>query len=243
LKRNAIFMWAYITFIGISVILRAILDFSLWNPIIFAITFSSMFFAIEDFFTLLYQTKKKSCDITDDFVTRARTKKEEALSFFLKLDESVEKYKDTECDLTKLQEKAITPKNRIKKVLEIIDDLEKLNFEDRKKEKKFKIASYIFAYIGFLLLFVSLIVATLITVSPLIQEIITVVSFAIILITQQSNNHFLEKIEEENKRNNELLHRIVAESDEWLLIKDKLEVLLERIENNLLNTEGKCNAD
>ena len=236
-------MWAYITFIGISVILRAILDFSLWNPIIFAISFSSIFFAIEDFFTLLYQTKKKSCDITDDFVTRARTKKEEALSFFLKLDENVEKYKDTECDLTKLQEKAITPKNRIKKVLEIIDDLEKLNFEDRKKEKKFKIASYIFAYIGFLLLFVSLIVATLITVSPLIQEIITVVSFAIILITQQSNNHFLEKIEEENKRNNELLHRIVEESDEWLLIKDKLEVFLERIENNLLNTEDKCNAD
>lgn len=243
MKRNAIFMWAYITFIGISVILRVILDFTLWNPIIFAITFSSMFFAIEDFFTLLYQTKKKSCDITDDFVTRARTKKEEALSFFLKLDENVEKYKDAEYDLTKLQEKALAPKNRIKKALGIIDDLEKLNSEDREKEKKFKIAAHIFAYIGFLLLFVSLIVATLITVSPLIQEIITVVSFAIILITQQSNNHFLEKIEEENKRNNELLHRIVEESDEWLVIKDNFEVFLERIENNLLNTEDIDNAD
>ena len=239
MKRNAIFMWAYITFIGISVILRVILDFTLWNPIIFAITFSSMFFAIEDFFTLLYQTKKKSCDITDDFVTRARTKKEEALSFFLKLDENVEKYKDTECDLTKLQEKALTPKNRTKKVLEIIDDLEKLNFEDRKKEKKFKIASHIFAYIGFLLLFVSLIVATLITVSPLIQEIITVVSFAIILITQQLNNYFIDKIEKENKENKELLQKIVTESDQWADIKERFEGIIERIEKDEFKTEVK----
>ena len=88
MKRNNIFMWAYISFIGISVALRLLLNYSLWNPIIFAITFSSMFFAIEDFFTLLYQTKRKSCDITDSFVTSARAKKEAALSFFGELDET-----------------------------------------------------------------------------------------------------------------------------------------------------------
>lgn len=242
MKRNNIFMWAYITFIGISVALRLFFDYTLWNPIVFAITFSSMFFAIEEFFGLLYQTKKKSCDITESFVTKARAKREDALSFFLKLDESAKKYKDSKYDLSELQEAATIPKSRIEKTLEMISDLEKLNSEDREKEKKFKIAAHIFAYIGFLLLFVSLIVATLITVSPLIQEIITVVSFAIILITQQSNNHFVDKIEEENKRSSELLHRIIEDSDGWLELKNKFEKIIECIEDNISTTEDINNA-
>lgn len=243
MKRNTIFIWAYITFIGISIILKFFYDYSLWAPIVIAITFSSMFFSIEDFFSLLYRTQKKSCDITENFVIEAKQKEESVLEFFDVINETYNKYKNSEYDITELQEYSASPKKRTQEVIELITELEKANLKDRKKEKNFKIMSYIFAYIGFLFLFISLIIPTLISISPLIQEIITVISFAIILITQQLNNYFIDKIEKENKENKELLQKIVTESDQWADIKERFEGIIERIEKDEFKTEVKYNAD
>lgn len=236
-------MWAYITFMGLSVLLRFFIEYEFWNPIVLSITLSSMFFAFEDLFSLLYQTQKKSCDITENFVSNARTKKQEDLSFFLEMDEKIEQYKDIRQNLVELEDLSHSPRKRIEEVLLLIDGLEELNLKDREKEKSFKRVSHIFAYTGFLLLFVSLIGSTLISIPLLIQEIITVVSFAIILITQQINNHFIEKIEMENKENKELLQEMINESDKWVEVKEKFEELIEHIDKDSMVKEVRCNAD
>lgn len=237
------FMWAYITFIGLSISLRIFFEFEFWNPIVLSITLSSMFFAIEDLFSLFYQTQKNICDSTEYFITNAREKKEEDLLFFKSIDKKIEKYKDTEHKLMKFQEVSQHHTEITEKILEIIDGIEKENFKDRKKEEKYKNLSYFFAYIGFLFLFVSLIATKLILVPQLIQDFITVISFAIILITQQINSLFIVKIEKENKENKELLQKIVAESNRWIELNENLEKIIMKIEENTAETEEIVNAD
>ena len=55
MKRNTIFMWAYITFIIISIVLRLFVNYSLWTPTVIAVSISCVFFAVEDLLTSLYK--------------------------------------------------------------------------------------------------------------------------------------------------------------------------------------------
>lgn len=230
MKRNNIFMWAYITFIGISIILRIFLNYAIWNPIVIAITISSMFFAFEDLFHLLYQTQKKSCDMTENFIFDAKKKKEPAIMFFSKLDNKAAEYEGTRYDLTKLQKQAANEKTRLEEIIELLNQLDELNEKDRKKEKRLKVTSQSFAYAGFLLLFVSMIACTLISVPQIVQEILTVLSFAIILITQQINNIAVDKIQKENKRNSDLMQKFNEEYNEWTKVTDRFNDVIATIE-------------
>lgn len=49
MNRNRFFMWAYITFVVVAAILRMCFEFSVWTPIVVAISISSVFFSAEDF--------------------------------------------------------------------------------------------------------------------------------------------------------------------------------------------------
>lgn len=232
MKRNNIFVWAYITFIGASIVLRLLLDYTFWRPIVFAITFSSIFFAVEDLFSLLYQTRKKSCDITEQFVMESRAKKEEVLSFFSIVEEKTIEYKGTKYDLSAIKEIVQPYKIETEELLNLINKLDEINSNDRKKEKRLKKISLLFAYLGFLFLFSSMIMADLIIMPALIQEIITVISFAIILTTQQINQIAIKRIEIESEESKKLLKKITMQSEGWLKAKDKLDALIERIGKN-----------
>lgn len=237
MKRNAIFMWAYISFIGISVLLRIFISYTLWNPIVIAITFSSMFFAIEDLFSLLYQTLKSSNDISKKFIKEMRDKRKEALLFFVKLEEIARNYKGTKYDMTELKEFSEGPQKRIQDTLEILNEYEQFNSKERGKEKKLKRCANVFAFIGFLLLFCSLILSTIIPVSALIQEFITVLSFTIILSTQQLKNIFRKKLDEENKQTQKTLEVIFEDSNGWISLKEKLEDMEKWIQENSVVTK------
>ena len=243
MKRNAIFMWAYITFMGLSIILRLFLEYEFWNPIVLSVTLSSIFFAFEDLFSLLYQTQKNSCDMIENFVKNARHKKQEDLSFFNKYNELIEQFIDKKPTLVAAQKISHKQIKRLEEVLEVIAELEEINLKERKKEKTFNLFSCIFAYIGFLLLFISLIGSTLISIPSLIQEIISVVSFTIILITQQINNMLIEKIERDNKQTKEVWKKIVDDSDQWYEVKENFKETMIRLDNNCVKTEESNNAD
>ena len=226
-------MWAYISFIGISIILRMFLDYAIWNPIVIAITISSMFFACEDLFHLLYQTRKKSCDMTENFIFDAKKKQEPAKMFFSKLDSKAAEYEGTKYDLTNLQNEAANEKTRLEEIYGLLNRLEEFNKKDRKKENRLKVTSQLFAYAGFLLLFVSMIACTLISVPQIIQEILTVLSFAIILITQQINNIAVDKIQKESKRNSDIIHKFNENYEEWTKLTDRFSEVIASIEKKV----------
>lgn len=198
-----------------------------------------MFFAFEDLFHLLYQTQKKSCNITENFIIKAKEKNETAISFFKKLDKKADEYEGSKYDLMDMQIRSIPQKTRIEEILQSIDKLQKLNLNDRKKEKRLRKISHIFAYLGFLLLFLSLILFTQISLPLLAQEIITVFSFTIILVTQQINNYAVKKIEDENKQANDILQKIIEEDEAWIKLKEGFDEFVKHVDNNLHLEESK----
>lgn len=219
--------------------MRIFIEYTLWDSIVIAITISSVFFAFEDLFHLLYQTQKKSCDITENFIIKVKEKNETAISFFKKLDEKADEYEGSEYDLIDMQTRSIPQKTRIEEILRSIGKIQELNLNDRKKEKRLRRISHIFAYIGFLFLFLSLILFTQIPLPSLIQEIITVFSFAIILVTQQINNHAIKKIEDENKQINDILQKVVEEDEVWVKLKEGFDEFVKHADKNLHLEESK----
>lgn len=193
MKRNSIFMWAYISFIIFSVLLRIFVEFSLWRPIVLAITVSSVFFALEDLYASLYHSLKDSLDISNDFASEARKKYEKEMKILTKIDESVPLYKDSQYDITDINCIYEPARKGYLEIDEIICSVERDNEAKRNKLNKYRKATYCLAYFGFLCLFCTLIIVSSITVPEVVQEVLTVVPFAMILITQQLKSISAEK--------------------------------------------------
>lgn len=196
MKRNNIFMWAYITFMALCCIVRCITDFSMWAPIVISISISSMFFAIEDLFSS-----------TSEMYARLNKIRERSVSDFkdkLKQDKEAESrieqaYKENYEIVPELRD-CLPDFDYLKSCNEEIESIIKSIEKDNEKGKKVRTIYHwlamAFSYLGFLLLFASMILISFIRVPTIVQELITVVSFAIILATSQINNIATEKIKE-----------------------------------------------
>lgn len=185
MKRNNIFMWAYISFIFISGIVRIISDFPLWSSIVLAITISSFIFAFEDFYSTISNMYKDLYNISKNFISETKNKIAEDLVFLHSVRSKTELYKKSKYDIFDIEKSFETLEEKCncaeKKLKKIETDMNN-NFGMYKKYKKL---AFICSFMGFLLLFCTLVFTSFVTVPTLLQEIITVFSFAIILSTQQ----------------------------------------------------------
>ena len=191
MKRNNIFMWAYISFIIFSALLRMFVEFSLWSPIVLAITVSSVFFALEDMYASFYHSLKDSIDIVDNYLSEERKKYDREMRYVAKLGRAISLYEDSIQDIMS-KDSYESLRDSYHKAYDLIGSLEKDNEEKRNKLKTYKKATNICAYFGFLCLFFTLIIASSLPVPEIVQEILTVVPFALILITRQINDIFDE---------------------------------------------------
>lgn len=187
MKRNNIFMWAYIIFIFIAIGFRFSSDYSLWTPLVIAITISSILFSVEDLFISLAKLSSNLCDIQENFTPTAREMVERSLAFYEEASKKTKAFEHTEYDLSGLQSSGEHNIATLKKMIQRISDLENQATSGRKEQSKFQKIATIFAFLGFLCLFCTLIIASEITISTVAQEIFTVFSFSVILITHQIN--------------------------------------------------------
>ena len=79
MKRNNMFMWAYISFIFVSICTRIHCEYSLWSPLVMAVTISSILFAIEDLSSSFEKKLNDSCNTLETFVIKARKETEKEL--------------------------------------------------------------------------------------------------------------------------------------------------------------------
>lgn len=88
-------------------------------------------------------------------------------------------------------------RNAITQMAIYVDSFEKKIAEKRKLQRECKKYANIMAYLGFLSLFCVLILSSAGTVPVLEQEIMTVLAFGVILVTQQINIHSAKKIKKD----------------------------------------------
>lgn len=207
MKKNNVFMWAYITAIYICVLVRAFVDYALWDSIVLAITVSCGFFAVEDFFSVGHSFLKESCDILKNYIIKAKTNSKEDRDFFEKLKKKLvsdPKLEELNADMNNSYESLIAlAKNTISNA----ELVERQIGASRLKMKKYDTIANILAYLGFLCLFCLVFFSPYIFVSDRLQEIITVMSFAIIMATQQLKQHFTLTIKKETEEYQEMLRR------------------------------------
>ena len=243
MKRNSLFMWAYISFIYISIIVRIFLDFPLWTPLVLAITLSSILFSLEDLFATLEKAIHDSCDIADQFVSYAHRRFDDESKFFKKLDTATELYKDTEHDISDLQSSFESIRSYTEKAQELVMDLETQVRSKRKIQKRNQRIGDMLSYLGFLVLFCTLIFASIASVSGVIQDIFTVLSFSIVLVTRQIGISTSKKIRREMIQSQNAIQAQAEVRDCVLESDEKLDYMIELIETIMKDSEELSNAD
>lgn len=222
MKRNSIFMWAYITFIGMCIIARIIRPYSLWQPIVIAITISSTFFAIEDLYSSKFRYLQDSCRIAEEFFTKIRAKSDDETATILEIGTKLEHLKEKSGKISALISKHASIKERFALNRKWIEAFGEGIKKKRKKQVYYHRVACVFAFIGFLLFFCTMVLANYVTVPAAAQEGLTVISFAVILVTQQRNLSFQEKIKNETLSIQEALKARERMDDTLNLYKVKL---------------------
>lgn len=193
MKRNSIFMWAYISFIMISALFRVFNEFSLWKPIVLAITVSSIFFALEDLFASRCRSLMEFSNILNTFLLEARKKYNANMELVAKMDDKILMLKDSHYNLTDTISLFQAMKEQLHELNESFCSRQRENEEREIRLKQYEKMEILWTYLGFLCLFCTLIVATKFTISNTAQEILTAITFAVILTTHQLDDIWMEK--------------------------------------------------
>lgn len=183
MNRNNIFMWAYISFIFLAIILRLLFDYSLWSPLVMAITISSILFSIEDLYASLEKTQGDICEIKENFTLDAHGKVEKLLSFYENVSNGLMNMEEDK--VNSIQETCEDSKGKLIELLQFISDIECETKTGRTLQKQYQSRANLLVFGGFLSLFCTLIFASLITIPTTAQDIFTVCSFGVILMSHQ----------------------------------------------------------
>lgn len=197
MKKNKIFLWAYITAICISVIVRLCVEYSQWRAIVLGITVSSAFFAIEDLFSSLCRTLHDSCDLLEQYAMKSKRYSQRDREFFEQLQEKVisqDREEEKNSDIIEAHESTIA---LIDELISNLDLLENKVKESRKRLVSYEKYANCITYLGYLFLFCAVFFSDFIDLPNLVLEVLTVLSFAVIMVTQQLNQHFSEEIKKE----------------------------------------------
>lgn len=256
MKRKSIFMWAYITAICACAILRAYTDYDQWDPIVFAITVSSAVFAIEDLFSSVCRASHDSCDLLEDYIAKAKTNAERDKAFFERLEEKANTQSFTREKHAELFESNDSLLAVINEAISGAKEVELKIADRREKLKIYDHFSSILAYIGFLCLFCIVFFSSFVSLSSTILEILTVFSFAVIMATQQLNQYFAKRIEEESETCQKALKLdkltmkrypdIEKHFDEMIEAQKRVEENeqeIERLSQEIERLEAQCHAD
>ena len=240
MKRNDIFMWAYITFVFFSIILRIFWEFPLWEPVVLAITISSMIFAAEDLFSSLARFLKESCDIADGFISTTRQEISKEREFLAIVDKKAEIHKDKEYNISDINTSYNLIRNAIIKLEQHVESFEKTITGKKNLQMLYQKCANLMAYAGFLCLFCVLIFSSIGTVSTLFQEIMTVLAFGVVLVTQQLNLHTKKKIKKDIADSEFAINAHQEASRAMFETEGKINYLLDLVDglNDLKASEG-----
>ena len=157
--------------------------------------------------------------------------------FFSKADVIMEKYAGTAHDFGKVRDMFRNSKANAEKIKETSNFILARNEEYREREKKYAKVANILGYMGFLCLFCTLIITSFVTIPNLLQQILTVISFTIILITQQINISTSERIAKENEESQEILKSQQESTESSEKLEKLFYEIIEEIEAKQENQE------
>ena len=181
MKRNNLFMLAYIIFIFVSSWLRVVYDYPMWPKLVAAITIASFFLIISDLVYSLIKNTYENMQTETEYIAVIQEE-------FGAMQKYAQEYLKEKVD--KIDE---IKKVKIEETIESMDGKLK-SIRERAKNiinycEKYKIVADTFTVLGFLSFFFILVFETVSSFIIGILDLITVLSFGFVLLTQ----YFSEK--------------------------------------------------
>ncbi len=217
MKRNNLFMLAYIIFIIVCMFVRLICDYPMWHTIVSAITISSWFFAVADASSSDAEYLKQQIRIWLQFTEAEKVKAVETLDWAKAEKQYVTENRDR-YDEDLLKEKLVILNDVIGRMEHRIKDDETVDEElepNNKKAQKYERVAEVCTIFGFLTFFCIMSFQTISKLVVSLQDVTTVAAFAIILATQYIS-------EQRRLKNNAFEHRSAALLENWSSLCDNV---------------------
>ena len=186
-KKNDLFMLSYIVFIFICVAVRIFYNYASWNTVVAAVTAASWFFAIADIINL------KVLVYSDEYNTDYK----EIIASIKKLGDIEVAFKKYENRLSEIQKQQLphsldSVEIKLSGIKKNLTELKEVIEGNSKKWKMYSSFVNIFIALGFLVFFIAVVFPIISDFIISIQEVLSVIAFGIILLTQYFSNKQME---------------------------------------------------
>lgn len=214
MKKQDLFLLAYISFIMISVIVHRFGTNPLWESTVAAVTFSSMFLAYADAFMVVSKNLYKVCDTVMNIIIIMKKRiraEEEAIEEIETMINSVPRDK---FDGTKLDCAFFDTKFMHEELKKELTDIESEHKKLLKKAKFSGASSNVAYFLGFLFFLCIMSFYKITEETVELQTIVSVLAFVVVLSTQLYDSCFttlIEKRERHAENKNHLFNKKIEQ--------------------------------
>lgn len=195
MKRNNLLMGAYIAFVFLCFMFRALGEYPMWNEIVAAVTFSSAFFAYSDFFFGYSKLLSDTCDIADEFICVTRKRLNDETKSFVEINAQMDSIPKEKFDFSEMRENIIPIQNKHDEMELWLERYANDAKEKRKKAKNNKFIAEILTFLGFLVFLCILVFLPITDAVVEAQDVLSVLAFAVILLSNLIGTIQAEKLE------------------------------------------------
>lgn len=233
MKRSSILMGSYIFFILICFLTRTFIVYPMWGAVVAAVTFSSAFFSYADFFWNSSQSLLDICGVEKEYIKdRRRVLKIESETFkdvAMKIY-SIPKEKFDTSEMEKELERLII-QHKEKEIQ--LNDYEKKVNSNCKRVKNYKFIGETLTFMGFLIFLCILVFVPITDKVVEMQDLLTVLAFAIILFSQLNGSIFDERLKQDEEKRKNAKDEYGKSKLQLEDIKEKIDSLVNLIKNNV----------
>lgn len=231
MRRNNIFMGAYIVFVFICFFARLKSEYSAWPSVVSAVAISSAFFAFADFLYIYAQSLRGICDVTNSYISDAREMLDEERWIFLGFRERIRECSLEEFDFSEMTKLIDLVMEENGKTEEWIKENEAATLKKQKEVKRDKAAAAFLTFLGFLLFLCIVVFDTLATACVAIQDTISVFAFGLILVTQYVHTILSEKTQKDVLERDEKRKSYDKRREHMEILKEKVNKFFAEVEN------------
>lgn len=203
MKRNDIFLFSYIAFIIICLVVRSLGEYESWQAIVSAVAISSSLFTCGEYFSIYANYFFRHCNADEEFVKSIRCRNLDTRQEIIKLCDTLAKTNIEGLETSEDIKNFTQVSNGTIRFESFLDDYENKISSDRNKQKAYNIIANTFKVAAFLAFLCIIAFPVLAEGMYAVQDIVSVLAFLLILISQYVSSLYSNKLQIEDKRRNQ----------------------------------------
>lgn len=203
LKRNDVFLFSYIAFIVICLFVRSWGEYGSWPAIVSAIAISSALLTCAEYFGIYTNYFSRRSDADEEFVKSIRCRNLNTRQEIIKLCDTLAKTNIEGLETSEDVKNFTQVSNGTIRFESFLDDYENKILSDRNKQKIYNIIANTFKVAAFLAFLCIIAFPVLAEGMYTVQDIVSVLAFLLILISQYVSSLYSNKLQIEDKRRNQ----------------------------------------